>query len=127
LELFGKSDSGAGQFLGLNLTHLINEKNSLTLINDEQYVNYENRFSTNHGLIWGHRFSDTTQTNTSLIFEYESVPKNFHLRQYVLAVGFDHIFYRRVLTLNVTPYIIYLHRPEYDEVHGVNLNLMIIL
>jgi hypothetical protein len=127
LELFGRSDTGTGQYLSLNITYLANDENSFVLVNDQQYVDVRNQHSTNHGLIWNHFFDDKTRTHTSLVFEGESKPKNYHLSRYVTAVGIDHTLYKRVLVLNFTPYIIFVDEPAYRRVHGVNLNLSIIL
>src|SRR5690606_33154766 len=61
-ELFGKSDTGTGQFLGLNLSFLVDDSNSFVIVNDQQYVDGDNRFSTNHGGIWNYKFDALTRT-----------------------------------------------------------------
>lgn len=125
-EVFGRSEVGTGQFLGLNLNFLVDDSNSLMLVNEQQYVDLNNLLSTNHGLVWYYKFDDMTRTSASFIYEFESKPTNFHMTRYVLSTGLEHLFLKQVLGMSFNPYIIFDHRPTYEKVAGVNLNIFII-
>ncbi len=66
LQLFARSDTGVGQFVGTNMDFVVTSSNVLTLINEEQYTDSDNTLTTNHGLKWLHSYNKRMGKNMRL-------------------------------------------------------------
>ncbi len=126
LELFARSDSGTGEFLGLNLDYLLNNDNLLTLITEEQYTDGDNLFTTNNGVRWAHSYNARMTQKTSLIFQSVSQPLSFHLDRYTLASSFQHKLYKNVMHYSATPYFQFLRERDFQRQLGFTLEVSLI-
>ncbi len=125
LQLFARSDSGVGQFTSFNFDIPLYKTLALTLINEEQYQDRANIFSTNEGLSFGFSYNDYMTQSLSLMYESSSRP-NFHLDRYIIASGFTHKIYKNVLHYTVVPYLAFPRNLDFKGSPGVNFELDII-
>jgi hypothetical protein len=121
-QLFGASDTGTGEFGAINFSYLLSPTNTLSFINEEQYTDGNNTFSTNHGFSFGHAYTKRLSQNYNLIYESNSRPV-FHLDRYVLSSTLAHELYRNVLHYYVTPYLSFAKMDRWACNPGLNLKL----
>lgn len=125
VQLFVRSDDGAGEFLALPTDINLSDFFLLTLINEEQYIDHQNLFTANNGLRVGQKSRESVTLNYSLLFESSSRP-NYHLDRYIVAFGYEHRIYKNVLHYLVTPYLAFPRTLDFKGSPGVNLEINII-
>lgn len=104
LQLFGRSDTGTGQFFALNVEYQLTPVHLLTLVNEEQYTDGDNTMTTNHGLVWAYTHSPKTAWENSVIFE-SSNRTRYHLERYVYRTSFAYKLRKNILHYKLTPYV----------------------
>jgi hypothetical protein len=124
-QLFAKSDSGVGEFFGINCDLPIYKTIGLTIINEEQYLDQVNVFTTNNGFTVGFAYNDSMSQGTSLLFESSSRP-NYQLDTYSIASGFTHKLYKNIFHYNITPYLSFPRNLDFKGSPGVNAEVDII-
>ncbi|MDZ4676720.1 MAG: hypothetical protein SGI74_04345 [Oligoflexia bacterium] len=124
-ELFVRSYAGAGEFFSINTDIPLYKTAVLTIINEEQYVDRENVFSTNNGIRIGYDYNDSMSQGYSLIFESSSRP-NYHLDRYVVATGFSHKIFQNILHYTIVPYLAFPRTLDFKGSPGLNLELKLI-
>lgn len=127
LQLFARSDTGTGQFVGLNVTFQLDLDNTLTVINEEQYSAADNMFATNQGFKWNHTYNAKMLHQNTIIFEsHKKTGVPYHLERYVLSSTFEHKIYPNVLHYEVTPLAIFARDVGFKAAYGLDLVLKII-
>jgi hypothetical protein len=125
IQLFARSDAGTGQFFSLNFDYQLDQKNQMTLINEEQYTDGDNTLTTNHGIRWNHTHSDSTSQQTRLIFESNN-RNTYHLERYVLSSTLTHKLYHNILHYSVTPLLTFEKEKTFHPAAGLDFRVEII-
>jgi hypothetical protein len=124
-QLFARSDSGVGQYFSLDTDFLLSSSTTFTIINEEQYLDLVNIFSTNNGVAIGHVFNDRMSQNVSMIFESLSRP-NYHLERYTVATGFSQKLYKNILHYSIQPYLAFSRSLDFKGSPGLNFEFDLI-
>lgn len=122
LQFFARSDSGTGEFFALNFGYQLSVDNMLKLLNEEQYTDGDNTFSTNHGLIWRHIYNNLISFENSLIFESHN-RATYHLDQYVYRSSFHYKYWKNVLHFSVTPYLLFEKEMKFHPAAALDLRI----
>ncbi|MBK9294216.1 MAG: hypothetical protein IPM57_07190 [Oligoflexia bacterium] len=125
LQLFARTDSGLGEFFSINSDLVIYKSLVLTFVNEEQYVDMENMFSTNHGLVLSYSYSDQVSQNISYIIESISRP-TFHLSRYTVATAVTHKIIKNILHYTIMPFLEFPRRLDYKGSPGISIEASII-
>lgn len=123
LELFAKASTGTGQLFAINFEYMVNDKFVLALINEEEYVDFENTFSTNHELALLQSLSKSKSLKYATLFESSSEPDNFHLTQYTFYLSYKHMLYKDKLHYAVSPRLIFPESTGYSHLLALVLNI----
>jgi hypothetical protein len=124
-QLFARSDTGTGQFVGINFGFQLTSSNHLTLLNEEQYTDGDNTFSTNHGFRFDHAYNDAMMQRTTLIVESDN-RETYHLRQTTLSTSFRHKLRKEVLHYGITPYLTFPKDKAFHPVASLDTSLELI-
>lgn len=124
-QLFARSDTGTGQYVGLNFGYQLNASNGLTLLNEEQYTDGDNTLLTNHGIKWGHQYNDLMSFQNSLIFETNN-RSAYHLETYVYRLTFEHMLRENLLHYSFTPYLTYEKSELFQPRAAIDFKVQII-
>lgn len=125
LQLFARSDTGTGQYFGLDFHLELTPENLLTLINEEQYTDGDNTMSTNHGVRWIHQYNELISYENSVIVESNN-RETYHLQRTVWSTSFRHKLRKNVLHYAVTPYLTFDKDNSYHPVTAFDLRVEII-
>ncbi len=101
-RFFADSEKGTGQSAAFYFDFLMRPRLIFRLINEEQYLDLDNIFSTNHGPQLLYNYSARTGMSTSLTFYSISRPE-FHLDHYLLNFSVRHDLYKQVLFVQISP------------------------
>lgn len=123
LELFAKATTGTGQLFAINFEYMINEKFVVALINEEEYVDFQNQLSTNHELALLQSLSETKSLKYATLFESSSEPDNFHLTQYSFYVAYKHMLYENKLHYAMSPRLLFPESTGYSHRLAFILNV----
>lgn len=115
LELFARADTGTGQLFAINFQYNINDKFVVALTNEEEYVDYRNRLSTNHELALLQSLSDTRSLKYATLIESSSLPDNFHMTQYSFYVSYKHMLYKDKLHYSLSPQLLFPEDSGYSH------------
>ncbi len=125
LQIFARSDTGLGQFLGLNVDLALDHSSQLSLITEAQYNVPTQLLSTNNGFRFHFNFSDKFSQLSSLIFEADNDPK-YRLKRTVVKSSFVHRVFVNALHYRLTPYVLYEKPTGFKPVVGVDLMVELI-
>jgi hypothetical protein len=125
LELFGRSDTGTGELVGLDFEYELGPKHILVLANEQEYVDFENKYSTNHELALGHGISATQSMKYAALYESHNKPA-FHLVRYTYYVTYGHTLYKDLLRYSLTPNLVFAEEEKFSGAAGLNAGLDII-
>lgn len=102
LDFFADSVRGTGQIFSFHVSFPLSEKFTLRLINEEQYLDLDNLFSTNHGPMLIYTQSDRI-SYTAAVTAYSTNDPTFHVESYTLGFGRNHILYKNMLHYRINP------------------------
>ena len=125
LQLFARSDSGTGEYFGLNCSLELDRENGIILINEEQYTDGDNTLSTNHGLRYSHIYSRSLEQEITFMGE-ASNRDVYHIERYILKTKFLHRLYHNVLHYQLTPFLVFAKQKEFAVSPGLNFSFEII-
>lgn len=114
LELFARADTGTGELAAINFEYEFNEKFTATLTNEEEYVDLNNAFNTNHEIGLLHAVNDTQSLKYAVLFESNDKP-NFHLEQFTTYVSFRHSMYKNKLAYSLSPRLVFPRSYDYKN------------
>lgn len=115
LELFAKASTGTGQLFAINFEYMINEDFVIAQTNEEEYIDFENTFSTNHELALLQSLSKTQSLKYAVLFESSSEPTNFHLTQYTFYLSYKNMLYKDKLHYALSPRMIFPESTGYSH------------
>ena len=125
LQFFAKSDQGVGEFFGFNTDFHLYKSLFMSLINEEQYVDQDNVFSTNSGLRFTHAYNDLMSQMYALIFESSS-RTTYHLDRWTLEAGFTHKLLKNVIHYSLTPYLAFERNFSFRGSPGIIVEVNVI-
>ncbi len=125
LQLFAKSDQGVGEFLALNTDFPISKTLVFSLINEEQYVDQDNVFSTNSGFRFGRDLNDSMNEMYALVFESSS-RETYHLDRYTIEYGFTHKLLKNVIHYTLMPYLAFTRDVAFRGIPGLIVEVNVI-
>jgi hypothetical protein len=115
LQFFARPDKGVGVFGSVDVNFALTPWWELTFSNDADYEDAKNTFTSNSGVSLGQKVSD----NASVAYSFASTFNNretYHLMQYGLAVDWEHMPVKDVLSYSIGP--LWSFNKE-DHFHGV--------
>lgn len=114
LELFARADTGTGELAALNFEYEFNNKLTGTLVNEEEYVDLNNLFNTNHEIGLSHELNETQALKYAILFESNNKP-NFHLEQFTTYINFRHSLYNNKLAYSLSPRLVFPRTYDYKN------------
>jgi hypothetical protein len=124
-QFFARSDTGIGQYLAANVDIPLYKTFVLTVIDEEQYQDQANIFSTNNGLGISYNYNDAMSQNTTFVVESNTRP-NYHLDRFTIASAFTHKLYKNVLHYTIRPYLAFPSELVFVGQPGINVELDLI-
>jgi hypothetical protein len=125
VQLFARSDTGTGEYSALNFVYDLDELNVMTLINEQQYTNGNNTFSTNHGLRLEHSYNQRMAHEYKVVFQSDN-RDTYHLEKTMLTCAFKHKLYMNVFHYSITPYLAFEKARKFRVSPGINLKTEVI-
>lgn len=122
IELFGRPETGTGQLAGIDLTYHFTPQSAVSLVNEEEYVDKGNLFSTNHGLWLTHLLNTTMKTRTGVLFESDNQP-HFRMEQYSFFTSFSHEVLRQALHYKLTPRLAFPREESFSGHAGLYIEI----
>lgn len=122
LELFANADKGTGVFGTVSVAFKLSEEEILTFLNDAEYEDHMNKFSSTSSVTLGQSLSEDTSISYAFSVDSHSRP-SYHLEGYGPSVSWSHILYRRILDYSITPQLNFKKDRHYKGEAGVNLNV----
>lgn len=125
LEFFARPDKGTGFFLASNFIFPLATPFTLSFINEGEYQDKLNMFSTTNGLSLGQGLSDRTSLTYAIFFDSHN-RLAYHLENYGLSVAWNHLLYKNVLHYQVVPHLDFPKNRSFKGLAGLNINVSLI-
>lgn len=125
IELFGRYDQGTGQLYGLYFYYNFNDYWLLGFTNEEESVDQESLFSTNHSVFIAQQISEKMNLRYGNIYESDNQP-HFRLQKYTYYASFTHLAYKNVVHYSLTPRLEFDRKYSFSGFIGAQLELNII-
>lgn len=122
IDLFANATNGTGVFQAINFNFILTNIFSLTLINEGTYTEKTHKYITTNGFSLGQAISNTDAMAYSLLF-FSSNRDNYHLESYSVSASWYHIFYKRILDLQLTPHLDFAGDRSFTGQAGITLRL----
>lgn len=122
LEFFANATNGTGIFQALNFNLILNDVFSLTLINEGTYEEKKNKYSMVNGFSIGQFISNKNAFSYNVLFSSHN-RDNYHLDMYTVAATWYHVFYRRILDMQVTPHLDFADQLNFKGELGLTLRV----
>lgn len=122
LEFFAHATNGTGLFQAFNFNFILTDVLSLTLINEGTYEEKKNKYFMVNGFSLNQFISSKNSLSYNLLFASHN-RDNYHLDMYTFAVTWYHIFYRKILDLQITPHIDFTEQLNFKGESGLTLRL----
>lgn len=125
LDFFASSSRGTGVFQSLNFNFIIDDELSLTLINEGTYEEKLHKYSFTNGFSLGQTITDSDAMSYNLLF-FANNRDNYHLDSYSLSTTWHHLFYKKILDLQLTPHLDFSKLSNFKGEAGLTLRLTVI-
>lgn len=102
LELFADPDKGTGIFTAINLAFFLDDVYTLNWINEGEYEEKKNMFSSDIGFSLVEKVSDKSTLAYS-IFAYSNNRPVYHLQAYVFSITWNQLIYKKILDYQIIP------------------------
>lgn len=122
LEFYANPVTGVGVFQALNFNFYLSKTLNLTLINQGNYIEKQNRFESTNGFAIGQIVTRRTSLTYSLLFAGNNRP-NHHLESYSAAIAWSHLIYRRILDYQLVPHLDFVRERQFKGQAGLTLNI----
>lgn len=122
LEFFANPDKGTGIFVALNYAFFMNDVFTLNWINEGEYEEKRNQFSTNLGLSLVQEFNERSTFAYSLFFLSNNRPV-YHLEAYSLSVTYSQLLYKRILDFQLIPHLDFSTQRNFKGAAGLTFVL----
>ncbi len=104
LEFFANPDKGTGVFGAVNFNFHISTYYNLNVINEGEYQEKLNLFSSDSGLSLSQTVSADSSLSYNVFFNSNSRP-HYHLDSYSFSVGWNHVIYKKILDYQIVPHL----------------------
>jgi hypothetical protein len=121
-ELFADADKGVGFFDAVNILFTLSPTYLLTLINDGEYLDRQQSYTTNNGFAIGQVFNDKISFTYSLIFTSNNRP-NYHLESYLIAYAWNQNIYKKILDFQLIPQLDFQKKNHFKGAAGLTFNV----
>ncbi len=121
LEFFADPDKGTGVFAAINLAFLLDEVYTLNWINEGEYEEKKNMFSSDIGLSLVEKVNEKTTLAYS-VFAYAHNRPAYHLQAYVFSVAWNQLIYKKILDYQIIPSLSFAD-PFFKGTAGISLVL----
>lgn len=101
-RFFADSEKGTGQSAALYFDFEMSNKLIFQFLNEEQYLDLQNLFSTNVGPQLLYNYSSRTGMSTAFTF-YSISREAYHLDHYTINFSVRHDLYKKILFIQLTP------------------------
>ncbi len=122
LELYAVAEKGTGIFWSLNFDFELNPKQTLTFINDADYVDRQHMESVTNGASLSESLTDKASLAYSLLFFSNNRP-SYHLEGYSIVIGWSELIYKNILDYQLTPHLDFNKTDSFRGRAGVSLNV----
>lgn len=122
IEFYATPDSGVGTYQEVNFHFKLSKIWSFTLINDGNYEERKNQYSVSNGFTFGQIVTKTSGLSYSMIFSSNNRP-NYHLENYVIAVGWGHLLYKNILDYSISPRVDFNRGTNFTGSKGLTFNV----
>lgn len=126
LEFFARPDAGTGQFASIVVAYDISKGWVFTVANDEQYVNNENRLSTNHEVSATQSIREDKSIKYALLYQMTNKPRSFNLQEYSFYLSYVHAMAKEKLYYNVTPRLFFNRENGFRPRNAMTLGVDIV-
>ena len=125
VELFADAEKGTGEFGSIEFRYRLTPRSAISFRSEEEYSDFENKFSTNHSLSIGYGLRE----NMGIGLTGSSVSSNqpeFHLAAHNLAFVFSHVLKKDRLRYSVSPYLDFPRANQFRGIFGVSFELSVV-
>lgn len=121
LEFFANPDKGTGIYNALNFSYEMNQRLTLLLVNDGEYEEKQNLFSTSNGISLVRTFSDRASISYNFFINSNSRPA-YHLSAYSFSVVWSQLIYKNILDYQLIPHLDF-YADAFRGIPGLIFNL----
>ncbi len=123
IEFFAHPEKGTGVFDILNFTFPLTKSFSFTLINESEYDDKQQPyFRSTNGISLNEVVNDKSFLTYSWLFDSNNLP-HYHLDNYGLAIAWNQILYKRILTYQVVPGLNFAKTRAFKGEAGITFTL----
>src|SRR3989338_744853 len=122
IEFFANPDKGTGVFLGMNLSFFLNDTYTLNLINEGEYEEKRNLFSTTIGTSLVQSITKNSFFAYS-VFTFSNSRPAYHLHGYSFSVSWNHLLYKKILDYQVVPHLDFSQDSSFKGIAGIALGV----
>ncbi len=119
-DFFTDPEKGTGQFASVEFQYKLSARSDLRFYNNEEYRDFENYFTTQHGLSYDFSLSKVQAIGISAVATSNNRP-TFHLQSFSFAVPFARELSRELLTFSLTPFIGFGKGEKFKGRTGISL------
>ncbi len=122
VEFFATPDKGTGIFLAGNYAYFISELLTLNWINEGEYEEKRNLFSTNLGLSLAQAVNKTSSLSYNVFFNSNSRPV-YHLNGYSFGITWSQQLYKKIFDYQITPHLDFSTESSFKGAAGLTIAL----
>ncbi len=122
VEFFATPDKGTGIFLAGNYAYFLSKILTLNWINEGEYEQKGNLFSTNLGLSLAQVVNERSNLSYSVFFYSNSRPV-YHLNGYSFAITWNQQLYKKILDYQITPHLNFSAESSFKGTAGLTIAL----
>jgi hypothetical protein len=124
LELYATADKGTGVYWALDFGYKFNEKYSVTLVNNADYVSQVHTKNVTNGLILNEIWNDKISFNYGTFFFSFNQPR-YHLEGYTIFTTLNYTVYRNILRYEITPHLDFTKLDGFRGRVGASLGIIL--
>lgn len=121
-EFFANPTNGTGLFQAFNFEFVLTDILSLTLINEGTYEEKKNKYTVINGFSINQFVSKKNSISYNLLFTSHN-RDNYHLDMYTFGATWYHVFYRKILDIQITPHIDFTEQLYFKGELGLTVRL----
>ena len=124
-ELFADPNKGTGQYFSIELSFNITEKLDVVFHNSEEYQDYRNLFTVQHGVSIDQSLSDSQAAGLAITSGSINRP-SYHLETLTISTSYAKEVMKKVLTYSLSPYLSFSKTRHFKGESGLTLNVEVI-
>lgn len=124
IEFFADPSKGTGIFEALNFNFVLTKVYSLTLINEGEYQEQENKYSATNGFAIGQILTEKSSLSYNLFFSSDNRPV-YRLVSYNASISYNKLVYKKILDYQIVPNLDFAKANKFRPVPGIAFNFSI--